>query len=560
MRRAIFACVVALALVAQSGTARAAWTATGSGSAAAKAKTMPAGNTPTASVSNRNVTVNWTESTFSGGTPVGGYVVKRYNTGGQAQTVGSGCSGTISALTCTEQAVPSGDWKYSVTPKQGNWTGQESAQSTAVTVASPTLSISSPTTVTSLPTTLNGNVANFIPGQALTFRLDDPNTGTTLSSTMSPSSIPSNGSATITVTIPSGTSNGSHTVYAVGGQGDVASVQITVSVPTARSLTIPAWDVSDVSSGTAINTSDPFATAGGPYHTSIGFQSAFDTNRYLAFDFNDPLRAGFSTSGVNFNFNFLGTDSAFSATTTCFYFEVRRKSTGTVLGTHGSASTPVACSSGLTFVSTTTAIPEVSTTDIANDLQVRVYLKNAAAGYNITDLATVSGSEGSTAFTLYDKQYVNAASGTPSTTPWSLGVSGDGSEYTSDAGWDNAFSTSKYVKLTFPAYIPAGATAIGATFRHAYKSDTSGATSCYYFEVYSGATLIGTHGSSSTPVSCNASSTTYVTDTVSLPEVDTVSEANNVVIRIYAKNNYANPANKRRTNHDLATVALNYTG
>ena len=32
----------------------------------------------------------------------------------------------------------------------------------------------------------------------------------------------------------------------------------------------------------------------------------------------------------------------------CFYFEVRRASTGAVLGTYGSSGSPVACSTGAT--------------------------------------------------------------------------------------------------------------------------------------------------------------------------------------------------------------------
>ena len=77
---------------------------------------MPAGNTPTATVSNRSVSVSWATSNLPGGAAVSSYVVKRYDTGGTVQTIGSACSGTVSALTCTEAAVPGGTWKYSVTP------------------------------------------------------------------------------------------------------------------------------------------------------------------------------------------------------------------------------------------------------------------------------------------------------------------------------------------------------------------------------------------------------------------------------------------------------------
>ena len=563
MRRAALPCLALVALVAQAGTAVAAWSPSGNGAGAAQARQMPAGNQPTANVANRDVTVSWTQSAFGDGTPVSGYVVKRYDTDGNVQTIGSGCSGTVSGLSCTESAVPGGAWKYSVTPKHGaNWTGAESAQSATATVGTPNLSFTSSTTVTSLPTTLSGNISNYISGQTVTFKLDDPSTGTALTGSITPSPVPSNGNASVSVTIPNGTSNGSHTVYAIGSQGDTASAEITVSVAAARSYTTSAWTVSDRSSGTATDASDGYAAAGGPYGFNANFQSSFNTSKYLAFNYNAPLRTGFPTSTVKFNFDFLGYNAATgTATNACFYFDVRRVSTGAVLDTHGSASSPVACQNALAYKRTSTSLPEVTSTSIANDLQVRVYMTNDVGSYNFVDRATVTGEEGSTAFTLYRNSVVDTVTyGAPFTLPWSLSAS-DGTVYTSDAGWSTTFSASKYINLTFPAYTPSGASGISATFKHSYRSDTTTPSvpqTCWYFEVYNGASLIGTHGSSSVPVSCNSTSS-YVTDTVSLPEVDTVAEANNAVIRIYMKNSQTN-ASKAKSSHELATLKVDYTG
>jgi hypothetical protein len=221
---------MAIAAAAQPAAATAAWTHSGTGTPTAKAVSMPTGATPTASVSNRSVTVSWSASTMPGGGAVSGYLVKRYDTNGNAQTIGSGCSGTIAALTCTETSVPGGTWRYTVTPVKNNWVGTEGSQSSNATVASPSLTFSSSTTVTALPTTLNGTIAAFVGGQTVTFRLDNPSTGTVLSGTLSPSPVPSGGGANVTVTIPTGTSDGSHTVYVVGSGGDVASGAITVMV------------------------------------------------------------------------------------------------------------------------------------------------------------------------------------------------------------------------------------------------------------------------------------------------------------------------------------------
>jgi hypothetical protein len=72
------------------------------------------------------------------------------------------------------------------------------------------------------------------------FRLDNPNTGTQLATIVNPVIIPLLGTAAVTVTIPKGATNGTHTVYAVGDQGDVASQSISVNV-TPPSPSALAW-------------------------------------------------------------------------------------------------------------------------------------------------------------------------------------------------------------------------------------------------------------------------------------------------------------------------------
>jgi hypothetical protein len=228
-RSAIFLSTVVASI--GTGTAYASWANPGAGSGAVKAAQMPTATAPTASVAVRSVTVSWAAAILSGQN-VSGYTVKRYNASGTVQTIGSGCSGTISGLSCTETSVPSGAWHYTVTPVQAGWTGSESSQSATATVQSPSLSFSSSTTITSLPATLSANLTNYVPGQTISFRLDDPNTGTVLTSTTSPTSVPASGAVTASVTVPAGVSNGSHTIYAVDSHGDVASTTITVSRPT----------------------------------------------------------------------------------------------------------------------------------------------------------------------------------------------------------------------------------------------------------------------------------------------------------------------------------------
>jgi len=220
--------LVALGLLLIPGVAVAAWTASGVGSASSKAFSMPTGTTPSVSVLGRNVTVSWTAAAFPNGDPVAGYVVRRYpNGGGPAQTVLPDCDGTIGGTSCTEHAVPAGTWRYTVTPVHGSWTGTEGPLSAPVTVAPPSLSLSPPT-VTSLPAALSGSLGGFATGETVTFRLDDPGTGTVLAGWISPDPVPNDGTASVSVTIPNGTADGAHTVYATGSGGTVASASVTV--------------------------------------------------------------------------------------------------------------------------------------------------------------------------------------------------------------------------------------------------------------------------------------------------------------------------------------------
>ena len=70
------------------------------------------------------------------GAAVQGYRIQRYAQGSTtAIGPGAACSGTITVLTCAENAVPGGTWQYTVTPIQGSWTGAESAKSQPVTVS-----------------------------------------------------------------------------------------------------------------------------------------------------------------------------------------------------------------------------------------------------------------------------------------------------------------------------------------------------------------------------------------------------------------------------------------
>jgi hypothetical protein len=531
--------------------AAAQWPSGTSGAAAAKATSMPTGAQPTASVSNRTVSVSWSQSSLAGGPAVDGYVVKRYSTGGALQSIDSGCSGTISGLWCTEDPAPPGEWRYAVVPKHQNWVGLESVFSAPVTVAAPTLSFSSPTTVTSLPTTLSGGITGFVPSQTVTYRLDDPTNGTVLTGDITPNQVRNSGDANVSVTMPSGTANGSHVVYATGSSGDVASATITVNVSVPLISSTSGWDVRDASGGSEVNSSFQTAFAADSRTAPTGaWTSSFGT-RYIEFDMNDPLPSGLTVSGAAFNFRFAAAGGGEQA---CFHFELRRISTDEVISTHGSAATPAGCVTGTAQTTVGTTLPELGTTALANDARIRVYARESASKLINLDLATVTGTAGSTPFTLYAVRFADSTA-TTSTTRWGPATSGDNFAFTTASNWASSFSATRFLKVTFPAYVPTGAGVAGATFENQYRPSAAGRNACWYAEVYAGATLIKTVGSSSSPISCN-NSASYTLDSISIPEVDTPARANSLSVRLYYN---ISGSGTRTTQHDVLRLSVNYT-
>jgi hypothetical protein len=245
-RRLLVSAPVGAVLAAAGVVAFAAFTSPGSGTASAGATTMPPGSTPGATVSARDVALTWSQASMGNGTAVSGYSFKRYPAaGGSAVSVGASCSGTVAAQACTESAVAPGSWKYTVTPVQGAWHGTESALSSAVTVASPSVSLTASTLAPAQSTT--ATIGNFVDGDAVTFHLGSAG-GTAIGTATASSTPGSNGGGSGTVTIPGGTTSGTYTVYAVGASGDQASTAVVVDgTPPSVSATV----IASASSGTA---------------------------------------------------------------------------------------------------------------------------------------------------------------------------------------------------------------------------------------------------------------------------------------------------------------------
>jgi hypothetical protein len=311
-----------------------------------------------------------------------------------------------------------------------------------------------------------------------------------------------------------------------------------------------AWNVRDASAGGAeTDSSDPLSFTDGNVVTTKSWSSAFSTTRFEDFDFSTGRPAGISVTSATFNFTFSATRNP---DTVCFYIEVRRASTNALLGTHGSSGTPSSCVTGQTQTAAPVNVSaEVTSTDIANDLRIRVYANNSTNRPMKIDLASVGVTTPYTTSTVLEKRWDDEADAASTVTLWPL-VAADGTGYTSVGNFATTFSAARYVKFTPNVATAAAAVITSAQVQLAYKSATAGDQTCWYFEVYNGATLIGTHGTAVTPVSCN-STTSYVTDVVSVPELSTPAIANAVVLKVYMKN-----SGSRTASFDLVQLDLNY--
>ena len=220
-RAAVATLLTAVACVASPvGMARAVFAATGLGAGRAAAQTVAAAATPTASAVMQDVTVSWTATTMSAGTPVTGYIVRRYNGALVQQTILAGCA-SVTTNGCVENTVPGGTWTYSVQATRGNWLGAESARSSPVTVTTAAFTITGSQKVRAAATVTGGALSGYAANDTITFRLDSTS-GTLLTGSIS--SVGAAGSASgFTVTIPAGTSQGNHTIVGIGGSGAVAT-------------------------------------------------------------------------------------------------------------------------------------------------------------------------------------------------------------------------------------------------------------------------------------------------------------------------------------------------
>src|SRR5512133_1654047 len=226
---------------------------------------------------------------------------------------------------------------------------------------------------------------------------------------------------------------------ATGGPMTVTSKKIFPGVrPTS------AWNLKDASAGAGeVDVSDVFRASGdGLIKTTGNWSSAFASTRYIEFDFNNSTAAGVPVSTATFNFSFA--DNV-AGNTTCIYIEVYRASASTLLGSYGSSGSPLACSSSsTTYTNVNQSIAtQITSTDVLNDLRIRVYGRESGNRATKIDLATVSGATSYGNYTMYEQISRDASTGVATATNWALAISGDGTNYQSASTWTSAFSTSR---------------------------------------------------------------------------------------------------------------------
>ena len=341
-----------------------------------------------------------------------------------------------------------------------------------------------------------------------------------------------------------------HTWSAFTGQTASASNAFATSRIFSGTRTTSAWKVQDFATGSLVNRSDTVSFAGDGLATDTNaLPTAYSPDKYIEFQPESSLPAGLAVSNTTLRLNLARTGTA---GTLRFFVDVRRESTGAVLGTHGSAAAPLGTLTTTTHSAFTVTLPEVTTSGTANDLAIRVYAWDTASGALNIDRVQVDGSTPYASFTLLRWSAIGTFAASPATYPWAL--TGPGATAVTTGSWTTAFASTRYLSLYFEPDLPPGATVTNVTLTHAFRPASGGTeTQCVYYQARLGTTVIGSSfgGISAATPSCTASS--YKTDTVTLTGVDTAGEVNGLEVRIHGRNSAS-----RASDHDQATLAVTY--
>jgi hypothetical protein len=115
-----------------------------------------------------------------------------------------------------------------------------------------------------------------------------------------------------------------------------------------------------------------------------------------------------------------------------------------------------------------------------------------------------------------------------------------------------ASGTNRYLELTLSSSRPGGISVSGVNFnfRLASGGGAQAGNACFWFDVRSGGTVIGTHGSYAAAAGCSTG-TTQTTISTAIPEVISTDQVNGLVVRVYP---WETGTKTKVVNVDLATV------
>lgn len=127
------------------------------------------------------------------------------------------------------------------------------------------------------------------------------------------------------------------------------------------------------------------------------------------------------------------------------------------------------------------------------------------------------------------------ASGTATNVSDQGALAGDGRTFNTGS-WGSAYSATRYTETTFASPLPDGLSISNLAFNFAYKGTNAADTVCLYFEVRrtSNGALLGSHGSTTTPVRTCTTGTGAQSFSEPLPEITTSADANDLTVRVYA--------------------------
>src|SRR5690349_23452559 len=153
-------------------------------------------------------------------------------------------------------------------------------------------------------------------------------------------------------------------VWAAFSATTSASSSMTANRIFTGTRTVVPHNLHDSSNATDTDNSDTIYATDSLKYITGAWSSNFSSTRYLEYDLDGPQPAGITPTAVTFDFGYADSKSG-GADQACYYFEVRRISTGALVNTYGSSGTPVSCNTASTFVTDHTSIlSDVTSTDI----------------------------------------------------------------------------------------------------------------------------------------------------------------------------------------------------